>query len=190
MANKTTEVVTMKRLGPNKRLIYGVAIVLLVVLSGIGYAVYRYTSKEKQPAATVKQEVKDQSFVEASDAINQYRSKKNYDAAVATAQRYIENTTDQQQVATMLAQVATIYEQQKKYQEAVDTYKSAESKAQKPILAVYSGIGRCAYELKDYQAALTYNNKAIEMMKASKDPHLAMDIDTLTRMNKNIEAKL
>lgn len=180
----------MKRLGPPKRVVYGLVALLVVALSAGGYAAYKYYSKDKQPAATTPAVVNDQSFNEATGSIIKYRAKKNYDAAIATAQRYIANTADVQQAATMQVQIATIYEEQQKYQEAVEAYKAGESKAKEPILAAYTGMGRCAYQLKDYQTALAYNNKAIQMMRDSKDPHLAMDVDTLTRMNKTIEAKL
>lgn len=170
-------------------LVVGVALVVVLTISGLVYKKHYDDQQRKAEIAAAEKRDKE-NYKTATTKMDESRAKRKYDDAIAIGNDYIPTAINKQNAALMTAQVATIYEQKQDCTKAIELYKKAETLATKKILAVYTGVGRCAYQVKDYKTSLEYNNKAIAIMRASGDAHLRMDIDTLERMNKFVEAKL
>lgn len=158
------------------------------LFAGSGVAFWQYKEMLKRNSEAAATDARDKAAYEAAfNELTVSKSKRQYAEATQAGERYVQMATSNQRAAQMYAHMGAVYEQAADYRRALDVYRQAEAKSSEAILAVLTGIGRCAYNLGDKTVALDYNRKAIDFMKATHDQHFGMDIDTLERINQRIE---
>ena len=167
-------------------------ILLIVIVFGLlgvgGVMFWQYKEMLRRNTEAAAADARDKaSYDTAFNQLTLNKSRRLYDDAVKAGENYIAKASNDQRAAQMYAHMGAVYEQKGDFQQALEVYRQAETKASEAILAVLTGIGRCAYTLGDKQTALAYNRKAIDFMKATNDKHFGMDIDTLERINQRLE---
>lgn len=143
-----------------KRVFISVMVVLLVLVAAVGAgAGVRWWQQQKDYKEGAKPETVSKQALDAQDLA----LTGNYDKAHQALESALSNPqlSDNERYELLLQQGLT-YESQKKYEEAIDSFKLAESAKQ--TMAAAESIARVAREMGNTELAVEYYKKAIPLI--------------------------